>query len=438
MIKIKRWVRALFGVINAFVFALAATAHAQTLVPDQKPVPKEYFGMHIHKLVRPHKDGTRTVVPQIGLGSWRLSDGAKWSDFNPSQSRWNFNLLDLYANIAAQQGWSVHLNIGVTPRWASSRPSELGEWGYGTAAEPADMETWKGYVRELATRFKGRIQAYEIWNEPKYSDLERTVAGDGRALGSYTGTSAKMVEMTRLAYGVIKSVAPEAIVVSPSPTGYTDDRVRLFLAKGGGKYVDAMAFHFYPIRPERDLLPRVALIRKAMKDYGVGHLPLWNTESGFIISGLEPIDPAMFPGTRVFTPEQAAPVVARSLILGWAAGLSRYYFYAWDDGKYGLTSNWTTGEPNLAGQAFEQTRRWLQGSILKSCVGQAGIWNCEIQRAQSFLQGRIVWTTDASADLVLRPEWGITKMETLSGDVMSAGSSVKLTESPMLLIRADE
>ncbi|MFC5768693.1 endo-1,4-beta-xylanase [Thauera sinica] len=430
--------RAMFCLGTVLALALTTAAHAQTLVPEQKPVPKEYFGMHIHKLVRPHRDGTRTVIPQIGLGAWRLSDGAKWSDFNPSQSLWNFGLLDLYANIAAQHGWSVHLNIGVTPRWASSRPSELGEWGYGTAAEPADMETWKSYVRELATRFKGRIHAYEIWNEPKYSDLERTVANDGRALGSYTGTSAKMVEMTKLAYLIIKSASPGAIVVSPSPTGYTDDRVNLFLARGGGKFVDAMAFHFYPRSPERDLLPRVAMIRKAMKDYGVGNLPLWNTESGFIISGLEPIDPAQFPDTRIFTPAEAAPVVARSLILGWAAGLSRYYFYAWDDGKYGLTSDWTTGEPNLAGQAFEQTRRWLQGSVLKSCVGKSDIWNCEIQRAEPFLQGRIVWTTDASANLVLRPEWEITKVETLAGDVMPAGSSVKLTESPMLLIRAGE
>jgi len=409
------------------------------LVPEQRPVPREYFGLHIHKLVRPHRDGSRSVWPAIGFGAWRLSDGAKWSDANPAQGKWNLSLLDLYANLGAKYGVQIHLNLGVTPRWASARPDELGEWGFGTAAEPADLGTWEAYLVELATRFKGRIHAYEIWNEPKYSDLEPTVNAEGRALGSFTGSSKTMADLSRVAYTTIKAIDPAARIVAPSPTGYSDNRVRAFLAHGGGKWVDAMAFHFYPQLPERDLLPRVAMVKKAMRDYGAGDLELWNTESGFLISGLEDLQPEMFPGSPIHTPATAAPLVARSLILGWAAGLSRYYVYAWDDGKYGLTSDWRKGTPNAAGLAYERVRQWLEGSMMRRCTGASELWICEVERDSPRLRGRIVWTTKTSADLSLGTEWGIHALETLQGVVSPvSGRTLRINGEPVLLINERE
>ncbi|MCL4472137.1 MAG: hypothetical protein ACYC05_06155 [Sulfuricella sp.] len=406
------------------------------LAPDQRPIPKEYFGLHIHKLVRPHRDGSRSVWPQIGFGTWRLSDGAKWSDFNPKPDAWNFSLLELYASLGKKYDVNVHLNLGVTPRWASARPDELGEWGLGTAAEPAELVHWEAYINELATRFKGRIHAYEIWNEPKYSDLEPTVDASGRALGSFTGSSKSMVELTKRAYLTIKSIDPQAKVVAPSPTGYSDNRVRTFLDHGGGKWVDAMSFHFYPSLPERDLLPRIAMVKRAMRDYGLEGMELWNTESGFLISGHDEIKPNMFQGVTIHTPESAAPLVARSLILGWAAGLSRYYVYAWDDGKYGLAENWNTGSPNDAGQAYEQVRRWLQESVIKRCTSTADIWMCEVERQSPRLAGRIVWTTRTSAELRVKPEWDIHEVQSLGGDVAKLrGQTVRLSGEPQLLIQ---
>lgn len=395
--------------------------------------------MHVHKLVRPHRDGVRSAWPAVRFGYWRLSDGAKWSDINPAPGRWDFALLDAYTALAVQHGAKVQLNLGTTPRWASARPAEEAPWGPGSSAEPADMAHWEAYVRAVATRFKGKIHAYEIWNEAKYSDIERLVDEKGRTGAFYSGAIAPMVQMTRIAHQVIKRLDPGARIIAPSVTGETDGRIRLFLERGGGRWVDAISFHFYPRSPEKDLLRKVGFVRRAMEDFGVDHLELWNTESGYVISGQEQLSAEMFPNTPILTPEQAAPLVARALILGWATGVDRYFWYAWDDGKYGLAADRLSGAPNAAGKAFERVRSWLQGSVLKTCSERSGMWTCEVERREPLLVGRIVWRTGPAARLSLDPAWGIRRSQPLLGPVADVGgAAVVVDDAPLLLVHSGD
>src|SRR5580658_6509043 len=93
-------------------------------------------------------------------------------------------------------------------------------------AEPANLDDWRTYVRTVVSRYKGRIEAYEIWNEPNLRDF-------------WTGTLDQMLTLTKEASQIIHSVDPKALVVSPSATAdYGIPWLSEFLNKGGGQYVD--------------------------------------------------------------------------------------------------------------------------------------------------------------------------------------------------------
>ena len=60
------------------------------------------------------------------------------------------------------------------------------------------MEDWKDFIQQLTERYKGKILAYEIWNEPNLSREWGNAPPDAKA---YT-------EMLRVSYNEIKKLDP--------------------------------------------------------------------------------------------------------------------------------------------------------------------------------------------------------------------------------------
>src|SRR5262249_13080787 len=144
--------------------------------------------------------------PPVAFSEWRLWDaGVTWAQLEPEPGKWQFDLLDRYTHLAAERHVDILLTLGLTPAWASARPEEPSAYGKGEAAEPRKLEDWERYVRTVATRYKGVIHNYEIWNEPNVK-------------GTFTGSPQAMLQLGRVAYEVLKAVDPTVTVVSPSPT----------------------------------------------------------------------------------------------------------------------------------------------------------------------------------------------------------------------------
>src|SRR5207253_9299963 len=77
---------------------------------------------------------------------------------------------------------------------------------------------WGRYVQAVATRYRGRIGAYELWNlanQPKY----------------YSGDIPTLVEMTRRAVRILRRVDPAATAVCPSMGELWDQGSRDFLTR---------------------------------------------------------------------------------------------------------------------------------------------------------------------------------------------------------------
>ena len=117
-----------------------------------------------------------------------------------------------------------------------------------------------------------------------------------------------------------------------------------------------------------------------MTKYGVREKPLWNTETGWLIDNKEqPLARASLPTNwKVLNEDQAAAYVARSLILAWYAGVSRFYWYAWDNKEMGGLIEPESKSMKFAATAFAVTMRWLEGAKMKSCSTSDEVWVCSM------------------------------------------------------------
>jgi hypothetical protein len=348
----------------------------------------------------------------------------------PKQGTWDFTSLDKYVDAASQHNVDVVLPLGLSPWWASSRPAEQSAYGPGNAAHPARLDAWQDYVRTVATRYKGRIFAYEIWNEPNLKQF-------------YSGSVPEMLQLASAAYAIVKKIDPQALVCSPSATN--EDGVKWldqYLQQGGGRYSDVIGYHFYANpEPPENMLPLIQQVRAVMQQHGVGDRPLWNTETGWAIQNRQSVVKAAPASARfnsvVLSEEQASAYLVRTHVLTWAENIPRLYWYSWDNKIMGLTE--ADGRTvKMPVRAYAEVRKWLLGAMMKSCSSAAtGTWTCRITRESGY-EGWIVWNPDRTLDFRIPRDWPVRSARDLQGGRQSISQDrpVRIGPAPILVENA--
>lgn len=401
------------GMLTAFTIA----SSSQNLQPNSDAIPASLFGMHIHHAATTsfYNAAKLTPWPTAPFKTWRLWDAAvAWPNLEPRAGEWNFETLDQAVALAEKHNVEILLTLGQSPAWASSRPTDTSPYAPGWPAEPSRIEDWRRYVHTVATRYRGRIKQYEIWNEPNLESF-------------YTGNVDQMIALTQEAYQVLKAVDSSITVVSPSPTGGDSGSLWLkeFFSKGGGNYVDVIGYHFYvtPDPPER-MVPLIREVRAIASDYGLYQKPLWNTEAGWA-------DPKPFPD------ELAAAYVARSYILNWATGVSRFYWYAWDNdwwiSLFMVKPDQETLTP--AGIAYREIQKWLEGAQMTHCnTNFEKTWICQLVRNNDYTAW-IVWNSDRQLSFPVSRAWGVQQLRDLAGNAVDVSKldSIEIGPVPLLL-----
>lgn len=393
--------------------------------PAQERPPRDpFFGLHMHRA------GSGTAWPDAAFGAWRLWDArVTWPDLQPAKEQWDFTRLDRLVAMAHLADVDVLLPLGLTPAWASARPTEKSSYRPGWAAEPANMDDWRRYVRTVAERYRGKVRHYELWNE--INDK-----------GFYTGSVEKMVELTCEAHRILREVSSNNRLVSPSfiGAGSEPEQMEAFMRKGGKACVDIVGYHFYvPHREPEEIVALIRRVRAGMARQGMANIPLWNTESGW---WLENGDGTPQPGAdkrwRKVRTEEGAAVVARTLILGRWSGLERFYWYAWDNKVLGLVEP-VTGMVKPAGAAYETMTRWLSFSP-PQCEEKHGTWVCALPAVEG-KNRRVAWHTGGRQTSIGLPRGEyLVAIEHLDGSrkTMSANQSgtAALGAQPILIVSA--
>jgi hypothetical protein len=162
-----------------------------------------------------------------------------------------------------------------------------------------------------------------------------------------------------------------------------------YWAAGGVRAVDIVTLHGYPggLPPESICYFRTLPLKSIMAKYGVSK-PMWDTEGSW--GGT----------TALPNTDLQAAFVARHYILHWSCGVSRYYWWSWDDSFWGTL--WTPlGGMSEAAIAYKNVENWLDGATMaQPCSLNGGIkfhalYTCDLTRSGGY-KARPVWNTDGS------------------------------------------
>jgi len=212
--------------------------------------------------------------------------------------------LDDIVKDASDKGVSLLLSVVAAPDWATSN----GSHGMPTREHFGDFASFMG---QMAARYRGRVQAYEIWNEQNRACEN---GGDCASSGGTGGTVAGAdyyVDLLATAYDAIKANDSYAIVVSGAPTSTETNRADIALSDTSymasmasnpkfRTHVDAIGVHpggqynspdqMWPDNPgpgpnwktSREFyFRRVEDIRNVLVQNGMADKQLWITEFGW-------------------------------------------------------------------------------------------------------------------------------------------------------------
>jgi LysM repeat protein len=212
----------------------AAAAPAAPPAPAFRPASSGFgYGVQVHA-----PGGDQQAIDMVkGMGFNWIKQQVEWSHYEGSKGNRDFGGLENLVNQANGAGIKVMLSVVKAPAWA--RPGS----DMSVAGPPANPQDYADFVAALAAQFKGRVQAYEIWNEQNLH----------YEWGNEPLSAQRYVQLLCTAYGAIKAHDPGAVVISGAltPTGVNDGvraiddvtYLRQMVANGMGRCADAVGAH---------------------------------------------------------------------------------------------------------------------------------------------------------------------------------------------------
>ncbi len=161
------------------------------------------YGMQAHMF---YLDRGRVVSMVRGAGFDWIKQQIRWEDMEGSEGAISWGEMDGIVAAAQAQGAKLLFSVVTTPGWARADGRHDGP--------PDDYNKLASFLGALATRYKDKVGAYEVWNE---QNLAREWSGGAINAGRY-------IELLKLAYSRIKQADPNALVIAGAltPTGVND------------------------------------------------------------------------------------------------------------------------------------------------------------------------------------------------------------------------
>ena len=420
------------------------------LISSASPAPAQ-VSSHLFNLSATGGVTSREPWPVVSFGGIRvMENGSSWGEVNTAPGVYEWSALDKWLAKAKSGGQDVLYTFVWVPKWASSRPGDTTcRMGPGTCDAPSDLNAdgtgtdqyWKDFVTALTAHNKAgsgaHIRYWELWNEPHNKF-------------SWNGTNAQLVRMVKDAYTIIKASDSNAFILSPTLGWITNEALTwasTYLAAGGSKYVDGIALHGYVMQQLKtgaktdnpETLTTLLPPYKAMlATFGLSSKPIFNTESSWSLNGQW--------GPFSSDPDMQTAFVSRLYILHAAYGISRLYWFEWNDtsdGTLWLKDPRDASAPGTVlkpGIAYQATYTWLVGNnISKGCTQTATIWKCKITGASGYV-AEAVWDTAESCSsgschtVSYMPDAKYIHYQTLDGKTHSVtGTTVPIGAKPILL-----
>jgi hypothetical protein len=389
------------------------------------------WGMN-HAYPWPHLLDLSKSFGLLWFRDWSL----KWHDVEPEKGRFDFTEPDHQIDRVLERGINV---LGLLPfpssNWASTAPPLAEDApGYPASREraaymPRDLDQFAEYVRRTVEHYRGRIQVWEILNEPIYTSYALPRA-KGYEVADY-------IRLLAVAYKAVKAADPDAFVIGGIAGGagnLTDE----FVGGGGLQWVDALNLHTYPrMRPPAPYEDDMRKLSAAIAASGTPR-PIWFTEGAYYADDDTPFLPYKSWLTRLETERAAAEYQVKFNTILMAYGVRKFIYHSGTPG--------TLNNESLSGIFFE----WdgAPRKMVATQAAMAGLFGTDVAslgrrqapeevHAYAFVSGGktiiVCWLAEGFPPRALRAPASVRLLDVVGNPLRDRDR--RLTTTPVYVVR---
>lgn len=338
------------------------------------------------------------VIQQLGVN---VRQNARWIATQPSKNVFNWSPSDKWVADSNDKGIDILCVLANAPGWAAPKPLSY----------PYNLHDYTNFVSLFASRYKGKIKAYEVWNEPQLNGV----------------TPGQYKTMLVNAYKAIKEADPAATVVGVCMNGYPVKAAgysevnawfnEVISDQQAQDCMDVLSWHTYtrPFAPEvgagsGPLDVQMSASLDFIRSKGFTK-PCWVTEGGWPTCTAKP---------GVTEADQAKYIVRMAIIN--RSFVSRFYVYSLSDGSgidpeanYGLFKS--DGTIKSAYVAYKTLASVLTPSVVrvKKVNFSPNIRSYKFVKSDGDF-GYVLWTTIGTDRIGIRDLPKFVKLTTLFGN----------------------
>lgn len=219
------------------------------------------------------------IMKYSGVKWARLQSG--WQRAEKKEGVYDFGWLDHIVdelNKAGIHPWfSLSFGNGIYMEGAQPLPPHGNYFFSPTRFGERGIYGWTNYVKAMATHFKGRVDHYEVWNEPNAGFLRLPNTG-AKIQAEEPEEYVKLVAITEKA---LHEVDKDAIVIAGAISGCAicNEYMQKLFKAGIAKYIDVFSYHPYGGSLEAYWGDRLEYIKELIKESGKD-IRIWQGENG--------------------------------------------------------------------------------------------------------------------------------------------------------------
>jgi len=290
-----------------------AAADATVPTPNSK-----YFGVNTHFVWQDtcFQDQSIDLMQKAGVQTVRFD--LPWNLLEPKKGEYNQTMvarLDHAVDVMVTRHIEPIAVLAYSPAWASGSDNKT--------APPRNNQDYNDFLSFWIKRYAGKVNAYEVWNEPNYFWYPKA-------------DPVRYTDLLKSAYTTAKKINPDITILAGSLTGSDGNTktgpqwfLRTMYANGAKGYFDVLSQHgySYPLNaqpPQWVFQKFKAQMLPIMQAAGDGARPIWWTEHGYSTGGPLPVVESAQASYLTQAYEQARVILPN---------MTRLYYYEWGNDR---------------------------------------------------------------------------------------------------------
>jgi len=410
---------ALCYLLSPTLLALALCACASAPLPSGPVVIPEDFAGIVHA---GHTNTPQEYALLNRMGaSWILTT-FYWGRIEKEEGQWDFDFYDEYVDTAKAAEKKIIGVLAYDVSWIHKN---------GKARDyipPDKVYLYLNFVRKTAEHFKGRVDAWCIWNEPNF--------------GFWKGSRDEYLSLAHQGADALREVDSDVILLGGAfnrgifglPTAY----IKGLFESGAMDKSDAVAFHPYELNPKRAV--RLFMeFRAQVAKYGFEDR-IWVTEVGYPTGGWYP--------TSVSEKKFPAHIVKTFVGLAIGGAKKIFWYQLFDpetrsrinsESYFGLVRS-EDDYTSKGAEAFRLCAVYLSGAtyhpelpLRKNLPNTLHVFYFEQPSGERTL---VLWKDGKTINIILRTsENGYTKHDIITGnaEIISAQTPIVVENTPIFI-----